>query len=427
MKNCPFCRESIHDDAIKCRFCQSMLISLPGSPAQGEEKKPPDDRITYVIDNDIVRFAKFALATLAVFIAVGAYFYGLDLKQSAKEVKDIAKQAQTDMDSLKDVRTEIKELRSIYDDTRDLSDKVHSQVSSIAADADKMHGIVETSQAEFAAKVNEIVDASLDRRLATVLTPEQLAASKETIQRTYTHEQIAQMVTADLGKATSFFAKYGFPNQKIPWAFYKDDGFANVFFDGRKIVFGMGMVNSSLFGPYDSSIVAHEATHKLLGLPFLDQSGAISESICDVVGVLISGSNWTVGRIRGKSPMYIRSLSHPGTAYDTPAMGKDPQPDHMSGYVKTAQDNGGIHFNCGILNKAAYLMCEGGAHHGVTVAQGLGRERTAQLYMEMIKSLPKTEITFKQFKEYVVAAAEKISFSPAEVETVKQSFLAVGI
>ena len=36
MKVCPFCREEIRDDALKCRYCQSMLLSVGGAP----EEKP---------------------------------------------------------------------------------------------------------------------------------------------------------------------------------------------------------------------------------------------------------------------------------------------------------------------------------------------------------------------------------------------------
>jgi Zn-dependent metalloprotease len=45
-------------------------------------------------------------------------------------------------------------------------------------------------------------------------------------------------------------------------------------------------------------------------------------------------------------------MLNPGTAYDDPALGKDPQPAHMDNYVKTWGDNGGVHLNSGIPNKA---------------------------------------------------------------------------
>ena len=48
-------------------------------------------------------------------------------------------------------------------------------------------------------------------------------------------------------------------------------------------------------------------------------------------------------------------MKAPGTAYNDKVLGKDPQPAHMSKYVVTASDNGGVHINSGIPNHAFYL------------------------------------------------------------------------
>src|SRR5690606_15620654 len=51
----------------------------------------------------------------------------------------------------------------------------------------------------------------------------------------------------------------------------------------------------------------------------------------------------------------LRSMAEPGTAYDDPLLGKDPQPGHMRDFVVTQEDNGGVHINSGIPNRAFHL------------------------------------------------------------------------
>lgn len=50
-------------------------------------------------------------------------------------------------------------------------------------------------------------------------------------------------------------------------------------------------------------------------------------------------------------------MKAPGTAYDDPVLGKDPQPAHMQAYVNTTDDNGGVHINSGIPNRALLPGC----------------------------------------------------------------------
>ncbi|MEL7358219.1 MAG: M4 family metallopeptidase [Cyanobacteria bacterium J06560_6] len=109
------------------------------------------------------------------------------------------------------------------------------------------------------------------------------------------------------------------------------------------------------------SIVAHEifhgVTHYVAGLGCEGQSGALNESYSDIFGILLSNRreaniaewSWELGIQPG--PQYagfpVRDLSAPSTTN---------QPEHMERYVKTKEDQGGVHINNGIHNKAAYNL-----------------------------------------------------------------------
>ena len=63
-------------------------------------------------------------------------------------------------------------------------------------------------------------------------------------------------------------------------------------------------------------------------------------------------------------------MTAPGTAYDDPVLGKDPQPANMKDFYDGYDDNGGVHINSGIPNRAfalaaiamrGQLLGEGGA------------------------------------------------------------------
>jgi Zn-dependent metalloprotease len=100
------------------------------------------------------------------------------------------------------------------------------------------------------------------------------------------------------------------------------------------------------------------------------QSGALNESVADVFGALVKQfvrgetadqATWLIGeglftdRVQGRA---LRSMEAPGTAYDDPTLGKDPQPSHMNSYNYTLDDNGGVHINSGIPNRAFYLVAK---------------------------------------------------------------------
>lgn len=151
--------------------------------------------------------------------------------------------------------------------------------------------------------------------------------------------------------------------------------YGNAFWDGQRMVFGDG--DDDLFNRFTASldVIAHELAHGVVeheaGLIYWQQSGALNESIADVFGSLAkqyklgqtaAEADWLIGaellgpNVTGKA---IRSLARPGTAYDDDVLGKDPQPAHMRNYVETAADNGGVHINSGIPNRAFYLVATG--------------------------------------------------------------------
>lgn len=147
--------------------------------------------------------------------------------------------------------------------------------------------------------------------------------------------------------------------------------YENAFWNGEQMVFGDG--DGEIFNRFTVAldVVAHELTHGVIdseaALVYVNQSGALNESLSDVFGILAkqyalgqtaAQSDWLIGAglltdaINGKG---LRSMSAPGTAYDDPLLGKDPQPAHMNEFVETREDNGGVHINSGIPNRAFHL------------------------------------------------------------------------
>jgi hypothetical protein len=149
-------------------------------------------------------------------------------------------------------------------------------------------------------------------------------------------------------------------------------GYNNAFWNGQQMIYGDG--DGTIFTRFTVSVdvIAHELTHGITqheaNLAYQGQSGALNEHLSDVFGSLVkqhvkgqaaADADWLIGQgllmpnIQG---IAIRSLKAPGTAYDDPTLGRDPQPDHMDNYVDTPDDNGGVHINSGIPNKAFFTL-----------------------------------------------------------------------
>ena len=179
-------------------------------------------------------------------------------------------------------------------------------------------------------------------------------------------------------------------------------------------------------------MVAHELSHGVTeteaGLIYFEQSGALNESLSDVFGSLVKQyylkqtadrADWLIGEgllaagINGKG---LRSMSEPGTAYDDPLLGKDPQPAHMKDFIKTREDNGGVHLNSGIPNRAFY---------GRNGNRWL-REKAGYAVRHGLRSQPAQDADFDAFAKLTIAHGEKRSGSDVGA-AIKQAREQVGV
>ena len=146
--------------------------------------------------------------------------------------------------------------------------------------------------------------------------------------------------------------------------------FENALWNGRQMVYGHA--DGKIFRRFTASVdvIAHELTHGVTqhaaALGYHGQTGALNEHLSDAFGAMVkqwllgqsaSEADWLIGaQLFGPAVngVAVRSMAAPGTAYDDPVVGKDPQPSHMHDYVDTTEDNGGVHINSGILNHAFY-------------------------------------------------------------------------
>jgi len=188
----------------------------------------------------------------------------------------------------------------------------------------------------------------------------------------------------------------------------------NAFWNGYQMVYGDG--DGITFIPLSAAldVVAHEMTHGVtdneVGLIYQDQSGALSESYSDIFGSLIEGQNWELGEViytPGIPGDALRSLSDP-TLYG--------DPDNMVDYLYTTSDYGGVHTNCGIPNKAGYL-----------IDQAIGDYKTGQIYYRSLLYLTSTAQFSDARLALSQAAIDLYGSNSVEYNAVQSAFDTVGI
>lgn len=216
----------------------------------------------------------------------------------------------------------------------------------------------------------------------------------------------------------------------------------NAFWNGRQMVYGDGdedlPEDERLFNRFTIAIdiIGHELAHGITqfsaGLVYNGQSGALNESMSDVFGTLVkqyvlqqtaSEADWIIGAglfTPNVNGVGIRSMQAPGTAYDDPVLGKDPQPAHMRDYVQTSSDNGGVHINSGIPNRAFYVTA--------VEMGGFAWEKAGQIwYVTLVDRLRSNALFLDAARETFAVAGDLYGQGSLEQQAVRRGWNEVGI
>jgi Zn-dependent metalloprotease len=216
----------------------------------------------------------------------------------------------------------------------------------------------------------------------------------------------------------------------------------NAFWDGEQMVYGDGdedlPPDERLFNRFTIAldIIGHELTHGVTQfeakLQYFQQPGALNESMSDVFGSLVkqyqlqqlaSEADWIVGAgllTANVNGVGIRSMKAPGTAYDDEVLGKDPQPAHMRDYVNTISDNGGVHINSGIPNRAFYITA--------VELGGFAWEKAGQIWFVTLRDKLSATSNFQACTNLTYATAgELFGVGSIEQQAVRKGWAEVGL
>ncbi|MEV6194532.1 M4 family metallopeptidase [Streptomyces sp. NPDC051920] len=195
----------------------------------------------------------------------------------------------------------------------------------------------------------------------------------------------------------------------------------NAFWDGTKMVYGQGGGDYRTFSA-DADVVGHEMTHGVTehtaGLVYAGQSGAMNEAISDYFGNAIdleanhqSMDDPDAGLLgedlcTTKSPREcaLRDLNDGATT----------SKDFIG--VTYRGDNGGVHLNSTIFSGALWDM-----------RQDLGGDLADRIVYRALSAYMTPLDGFTEGRAAVVAAAQELGATKAQLKTVKTSFDAHGI
>jgi Zn-dependent metalloprotease len=191
----------------------------------------------------------------------------------------------------------------------------------------------------------------------------------------------------------------------------------NAFWNGSLMTYGDG--DGTTFSPLVTLDVAgHEMMHGVTqftaALTYSGESGALNESWSDVFGAMTeryvrgeTTTTWSIGEeaytpsVAGDA---LRHMDDPHRAANS-GFAPDDDPDHYSERYTGSADNGGVHINSGIANKAFYLLAKGGAHHLGGSMQGIGADAAARIWFKALTTYMTSSTNFAGARTATINAA----------------------
>ncbi len=245
-------------------------------------------------------------------------------------------------------------------------------------------------------------------------------------------DEAADGITATLSLYADIYHRSSYDAQgaEVILTVHYEQNYDNAFWNGTQLVFGDG--DGKIFGSFTKPIdvLGHEFTHAVTqftaGLNYQGQSGALNESVSDCFGSCVkqralgqtaATADWLIGEgifLPGIHARALRDMAHPGTAYDDPTLGKDPQVGDMKDYVDTTDDNGGVHTNSGIPNRAFYLAA--------TAIGGDTWDGAGQIWYAALTGGQVTADT-----DFAGFAAATVAAAGAHADVVRQAWTQVGV
>ncbi len=196
----------------------------------------------------------------------------------------------------------------------------------------------------------------------------------------------------------------------------------NAFWNGVGIFYGNG--NTAFNAPLAKAldVAGHEMSHGVIestaNLEYENESGALNESFADVFGAMIDRDDWKIGEDISRTTIFpsgaIRDLSNPHNGRTS--LGQNGfQPDRVAEQYRGSQDNGGVHINSGIPNRAYYLF-----------ATAIGKEKAEQVFYRALTQYLTRSSEFIDLRLAVLRAAGDL-YGTTEVTAATNAFNTVGI